>query len=131
MTNRIERISNILLKAAEAQVPVRRFKHTAAVIHKNRIISIGMNSLKSNPFQLKYGRNNESIYLHAEVAAIKNALKRVRADFLKRCTLISVRRRPDGSIGISKPCAGCERCIAEFGIKNVFWTNEHGLIEGY
>lgn len=131
MTNRIERITDILLKIAEAQTPVRRFKHTAAIVHKNRIISIGMNSLKSDPFQVKYGRNKDSIFLHAEVAAIKNALKRVEVDFLKRCMLISVRKRPDGSIGIAKPCFGCERCIAEFGIRKVLWTNEFGEITSY
>jgi deoxycytidylate deaminase len=130
-TTKVGKIADTLLRIAEAQEPVRRFKHTAAIVYKGRIISLGFNSLKSNPFQMKYGRNKDSIYLHAEVAAIKNALKKVSAEFLKHTTLISVRKRPDGSVGIAKPCSGCERCIAEFGIKKVFWTDEFGKLTSF
>jgi tRNA(Arg) A34 adenosine deaminase TadA len=127
-TTKLVKVADSLLRIAEAQEPVRRFKHTAAVVYKGKIIGIGFNSLKSHPLQMKYGRNKDSIYLHAEVAAIKNALRRVSVEFLKHTTLISVRKRPDGSVGIAKPCCGCERCIAEFGIKKVYWTDETGRL---
>src|ERR1035437_3340786 len=132
MTNsRVLRVAQTLLTIAEAQVPVRRFKHTAALVHKGRVISIGFNSLKSHPFQVKYGRNKDSIYFHAEVDAIKNALKNYSVEFLQHTTLISVRKKPDSSVGIAKPCSGCERCIAEFGIKEVYWTDEFGRLVSY
>jgi deoxycytidylate deaminase len=69
--------------------------------------------------------------------AIKNAAKQMDDLDLSKCTLIVVRvkrksHQPRKNIfekTIAKPCSGCYRCIVEFGIKNVFYTNLNGELE--
>lgn len=111
-------------------------KLAAAIVYRNRIISIGMNSMKSHPMAAKYGKNKEAIFLHAEVSAIKNALREVDVDDLARCDIYIARikkPRPFSNKyvwGLARPCNGCQRAIAEFGIKRVIYTtNENEKYE--
>lgn len=103
-------------------------RFAAAVVYRNKIISIGYNRMKSHPFQAKYAKNSEAIYLHAEIHAIKNALREFPVEELTKCDLYIARvKRPrsysEGFIwGLSKPCAGCARAIAEFGIRRTIYT---------
>jgi len=46
-------------------------------------------SLKSHPFQKRWAPHPEAIYTHAEIDAIRNALK--RDEDLTRCTLYIAR----------------------------------------
>ena len=102
----------------------------AAIVRGNRVISFGYNKLKTHPFQAKYGRNEESIFLHAEIAAIKNALKVLDVEDLSKCDLYIVRvKRPKPRSkkyvwGLSKPCEGCMRAIIEFGIRRVIYSTD-------
>lgn len=114
---------DIALKIAEANDNFRT-KHAAIIVIRNRIISVGVNNLKSDPLQAKYGKNNHAIWIHAEIHAIKNALKVVRVDELKKSCMYVVRYRKDGVTGLAKPCSGCERAIIAFGIKEVIYTND-------
>ena len=97
---------------------------------RNKIIAIGTNQKKSHPFQKKYAPNEDAIYLHAEVAAIKNALRHIDEKVLAKSTLYICRIKRTGdknspfTWGISKPCVGCQRAIATFNIKNVVYSEE-------
>lgn len=113
---------DIALKIAEANDNFRT-KHAAIIVIRNRIVAVGVNNLKSDPLQAKYGKNKHAIWIHAEIHAIKNALKVVRVDELKKSCMYVVRYRKDGMIGLAKPCSGCERAIIAFGIKEVIYTN--------
>ena len=78
-------------------------------------------------------RNQFSIFIHAEIAAIKNSLKRIDLEDFKRSSLIVVRtkRNKDNTRyvpAMSKPCDGCMACIYEFGIRDIFFTNEVGRL---
>ena len=69
---------SVLEKMAEA-VPAAshrglRARLAACVVYKRDIVSFGINQLKSHPFQAKFSKNEDSIFLHAETDAIKNAL---------------------------------------------------------
>lgn len=133
-TDRHQRYMKILAKIAEAQEPVARMRLTAALVYKNEIISVGCNQMKTHPFQMKFAKNKESIYLHAEVNCVRNALRSVSMDVISRCTMYVYRAKhpgQDSSVfipGLSKPCEGCQRCIAEFGIKRVAYSLDN---EGY
>jgi deoxycytidylate deaminase len=115
--------------------PVRCYRLAAGIWHKNNLVGLGVNSYKTDPFQAKYGKHEHAIHLHAEIAAIKNAARQM--DDLSRCTLIVVRVKRKFSEQnknifqktIAKPCSGCYKCIVEFGIKNVFYTNLNGEVE--
>ena len=120
-------ILHTLAKIAEANDD-SNIRFAAAVVYRNKIVSIGYNRNKSHPFQAKYAKNPEAIYLHAEVHAIKNALRELSVEELKNTELyISRVKKPQAGDnhfvwGLSKPCSGCERAIAEFGIKRTIYT---------
>ena len=94
-------------------------RHISAIVYKGRIIAIGRNKIKSHPFQKRFSANPNKIYLHSEVECIHKSLKKITVEQLKKSTLYVIRLMADGSLGNSKPCDGCNRCIATFGIKNV------------
>jgi deoxycytidylate deaminase len=124
------RYLNILSKiAADVITPaVNNARLAACVVHKNNIVAFGVNEMKSHPFQAKYGKNKDSVYLHAETSAIKNALKYISLEQLKSSTLYICRVKFSDSsktkmiFGISKPCSGCFRCINSFDIGKVIYT---------
>ncbi len=99
----------------------------ACVVKRNKIISFGHNKNKTHPLQNKFTKHPEAIYLHAEIDAIKNALKRVSTEDLLGSTLYVVRTKKDGSEGLAKPCKGCMQAIESFGISKVVYTTN---IEG-
>ena len=123
-------IIEMLEKVAIASTEDTPTKLAAAVVMRNKIISIGINQMKSHTFQKKYGRNDESIFLHAETDAIKNALKVIDMEELSKCNLYIVRvKKPKPKSkewvwGLAKPCSGCQRAIATFGIRNVIYTTD-------
>jgi len=99
----------------------------ASVVFKNDVVSYGVNSLKTHPFQAKFSKHPEAIYLHAEIAAIKNSLKKLSLNDLEKSTLYVCRVKYDENgpkmfFGLSKPCSGCVRCISTFNIKSVIYT---------
>jgi len=121
---------NMLAKvAADIVLPVKgNTRMSAAVVYKNDIVAFGVNGKKSHPFQAKFGKNEDSVYLHAETDAIKNALKYISLDEISKSTLYVCRVKYSDTLknkmifGISKPCSGCSRCIATFCIRNVIYS---------
>lgn len=118
---------------AEDVAPIRSAKIAAAVVYRDKIMSLGVNQLHTHPFQAKFGANSESMFWHAETKAIFNALKIHEPEYLSRCDLYVVRvKRPSSRskeyvLGSAKPCVGCQRCITDFGIRNVFYSTDSGF----
>lgn len=121
----LERLANDIPRAGRAQI-------AACIVHKNSIVSYGFNQMKSHPFQARFGRNSDSIYLHAETDAIKNAIRVMPVTDLSRSTLYVFRvkkpypRAKHNVPGMSKPCIGCARAISTFGIRRVVWSLDGG-----
>jgi tRNA(Arg) A34 adenosine deaminase TadA len=127
---KISRVFSLLKQIAIANPKVSGAKLAAAIVYKNKIVSVGVNSMKSSPLQAKYATNKDlSIYLHAEISAIKNALRQIDVEDFKKVSLYVCRVKYDiltNSIvyGLAKPCSGCMRAIFEFDIKKVYYTLE-------
>lgn len=127
-----EKYLNILEKVAMASEPVFRQRLAALLVYKNEVIAIGINKTKSHPFQRKYAKHDDAIYLHAEVDCIKNALRNYDEDIIAKSTMYVLRmKHPDRNPkkfmrGLSKPCEGCQRAIAAYDIKNVYYTTDEG-----
>ena len=119
---------NVLSKIASDLSPVKSARLAACVVLQNDIVSFGVNEMKSHPFQARYGKNKDAVFLHAETSAIKNALKYISLHDLERCTLYISRVKFDDAtktkliFGTAKPCPGCFRCINTFNIKKVYYT---------
>ena len=129
-----EGILHTLAKVAEANDD-SNIRFAAAIVYRNKIISVGINHRKSHPLQKKYAKNSEAIFLHAEVHAIKNALREIPVEDLGKCDLYITRVKKPQSFadkfvwGLSKPCPGCARAIAEFRIRKTIYTCDNGNYE--
>lgn len=121
-------IISMLIDIAGSMPKVNRATIASCIVHKGRIVAWGFNQMKSHPFQARFGRNCDSIFLHAEIDAIKNALKTVDTDDLAKSTLYVARSKRVSPLtkqrvgGLAKPCAGCARAIATFNIKRTVWS---------
>ena len=132
---RHDKYMNTLAKIAVAVQPVAQARIASCIVYKNEIISFGINQKKSHPFQALYGTNKDSIFLHAETDAIKNALKIINIDDLEKSSLYICRVKYEECnkkkfvFGLAKPCPGCSRAIANFGIKNIYYSLDNNGYE--
>lgn len=120
---KLDRIMCALYGVAESTDRVANARLAAGVMYKGDVVSIGTNQHKTHPFQAQFAKHVEAIYLHAETDAIKKALRLLHVDELSKCTMIICRIKQDGSYGLARPCDGCMKAIATFGIKEVMYTS--------
>ena len=129
----ITEIFNETFKLAQSVEPVRGARIAAAVVRRGKVISYGYNHKKTHPFQTRFCKNPHAIFFHAEVHAIKNALKSVDVEDLSKCELYIVRAKRDKAnrkwiTGMSKPCSGCQKCIDLFDLKSVYYSIEGEIV---
>lgn len=121
------------LKKIAMQLPRVARARVAAAIVINGSQWVGYNSIKSHPFQKRFASNENAIHLHAEIDAIRNFLSCYSAARIRHTTLYIARMKYEDQTkkimipGLAKPCVGCQRAIATFGIKNVCYTTEDGI----
>ena len=129
----ITEIQDEIFKLAQSVEPVRGARIAAAVVRRGKVISYGYNHKKSHPFQTRFCKNRHAVFFHAEVHAIKNALKSVDVEDLSKCELYIVRAKRDSTnrkwiTGMSKPCSGCQKCIDLFDLKSVYYSIEGEIV---
>lgn len=126
---------NVLAKIAETVEPVANARIAAGIVYKRDFLSMGINRRKSHPLQKTHGKNEDSIYLHAENDAIVTVL-RSGAD-LSRCTLYVARvkwldtERSTLVWGRSRPCIGCMSAIKTYKIPRVVYTEDLNTFSVY
>lgn len=130
MSKRDQKYLDALLDLAQVHEGAANAKVVAAIVYKGAIY-LGYNTNKSHPFALQYAKNPEAIYPHAEVNAIRHALKYLSNDEIRRSTLYIARaKRPHPQnkgefiSGLAAPCGGCQKCINDFKIKRVVYTED-------
>jgi len=107
----------------------------AVLAIRNEIISIGFNQKKTHPLQRRFSKNEDCIYLHAEIDAIKNALRLNDPELLSKCTLYVSRVKCVSThdktliLGIAKPCAGCMKAIRKYRIPEVIYSTDENTYE--
>lgn len=101
----------------------------AAIVNRKTIVSFGFNQRKTHPLQAKYAKNEHAIFLHAEIDAIRKAMKR-GAD-LTKCDLYIMRTKHTGpkpgdpiTTAMARPCAGCQEAIADMGFRAIYYSTE-------
>lgn len=130
--NRQNKVLGILTDIAWGGHVVAGSRHAAAIVLKNEIISVGINRDKTHPIQDLYKKNQHAKLMHAEIDAIRQALRLVDEADLMRCDLYIVRvkyadrKRKVQLHGGSKPCCGCMRAINRFRFRNVYYTTDDG-----
>jgi hypothetical protein len=126
---RLEEISKSLVDYNSS----KRCHHFSFVLYKNRIISIGYNSQKTHPVNLKNRKKSlktgedfsDQKYVCSEFSAI-NKLKNMTNIDSKKCVLVNLRYNRNGKVDMSKPCMSCENLLKYFNFKKVIWTNNNG-----
>jgi len=102
-------------------------QHFSFIFHKNRIITIGKNSKKSNPTNRrnpKTGTNGEQIsdkYTCSELNAFIQFKDLTNIDFSKT-NLVTTRIDRNGEIRNSKPCTSCQNLIKFLNPKKIFYS---------
>lgn len=124
---------DLLLKSLEDRTELAgQQKLAACLVIQNTVIAFGENKNKSHPFQARFARNPASIFPHAEIDCINNALKRIDRDELQKATLYVARLKrssPKGHYiqGLACPCKGCKEAIRKFNLKKVAYTTDKGV----
>lgn len=97
-----------------------RHRLGAVIVRGHRVLATGHNGLR-------YSKQIGKSTLHAEEAAIVKMLQSSRQHQLIGADLYVSRVRPNGSIGLAKPCDRCMDLIKSVGISRIFYTtNEQG-----
>lgn len=108
----------------------RKVPMAAGITYRKHLIATGVNQMKTHPLMMGAGYRKDQLFMHAEVDAIRNALRLITPTQLAQCELhvVRVKRPYSGSKqwvhGLAKPCPGCTRTIASFGIERVKWTDD-------
>ena len=87
--------------------------------HGTLIAKASNSYTQTHPIQAHFAKlcgKPDLIYLHAEIAALLKCGKR------KPYSIFVERFKKDGSPGLAKPCAICERAIKAWGVKYVTYT---------
>ena len=101
-----------------------KFRLGAILVHKNSIVSVGMNSYKTHPLM---AARTEWPFLHAE----QHAIIRAGVDNCEGLDLYVARVLKNNELALSKPCDVCAKLIKNVGIKNVYYsTNAKVFING-
>ena len=134
MKKRDLRYLNLLFEEAIDTDPVGGAKICAALVFKKTLVIIGTNSKRTDPWALRFAKNNDADTIHAEVQAIKNAVNHFRGEsnakeFIKNATLYICRAKRKSKYGpwiwgLAFPCSGCMEAIKDFGIKRVVYSEE-------
>lgn len=114
----------------------KRCYHSSFVIHKKRIIAIGINQPKTHPINLinrkQSLRTGEDIsdqkHTCSELSAILK-LKRLTNIDTEKCTLINVRYNRNKELALAAPCQSCRSLLKYHQFKNVIFTNNKGDYE--
>lgn len=123
-------IFDTLFKLAVDTEQVANAKIVSLITIGRKVIAFGSNRYKTHPMQFRFQKNCNAVFLHAEIDAIVNALKRLTVDELAKANLYILRVKRAGRTGPyitgkSMPCEGCMKAINAFNLKNVFFTEDN------
>jgi deoxycytidylate deaminase len=101
-----------------------RVRMAAAVVHKKRIVSTGVNRMKTHPIMLNSGYRNGQYFVHAEADAIVRAGLKDFSEY----DLYVVRILKNEEFALAKPCDGCNELVGTYNFRNVYYTTDNGTL---
>ena len=109
--------------------------HLSFIVYKGRIISIGQNSKKTHPINLRNKKiNKDGIDISSfrgtcsELSALTQLIRMTNIS-ANKCQLINIRVNKQNEIRMARPCNSCLGLLAFFRVKNVYFSNEKGEFE--
>jgi hypothetical protein len=130
-----KRFETIALSLIDWREPIR-CRHFSFILHKNKIIAIGINQQKTHPINLKNrkvspitGRDfSEHKHTCSEFSAIIK-LKNLTNINTKKCTLINLRYDRNRKLALAAPCMSCISLLKYHEFKRVIWSHNEGEYE--
>jgi len=119
VTNKFEHYIDILKKKA-MKSPIY-YKHSAILICKNKILSIGYNKYFK---ELMNGNKIFLLTIHAEI----DVLFKTNMKWVRGLDILIIRIDKNLNLKNSRPCNACIDKLKEKGIRKVFYSNEEGEI---
>ena len=115
-------------KAASEMSDYKRIKIGAVIVYKNRVVSVGWNTTKTNPLQkslnhLRFKADEYCASLHAEMMAF---LRLPYGLDHRNLSIYVYRENRFGELRMSRPCPSCISKIKELGINNIYYTSTDG-----
>lgn len=105
----------------------QRCKHFSFIYSKNKLLSIGINSPKTHPINLKYNYINKQkdkishiVGTHSEMSAVL----KLGINSCEDLIIINTRINRKNEIDYSKPCNGCMEMLKELRFSKIFYTNK-------
>jgi hypothetical protein len=105
----------------------QRCKHFSFIYDKNKLLSIGINSPKTHPLNLKYNYLNKQknkishiVGTHSELSAVI----KMGFDCCEGLILVNTRINRKNEIDYSFPCNGCMEMIKELKFSKIFYTSK-------
>lgn len=118
---------NAINKAIQvAKKSTFRYQIGAVLLKHGKVLSTGFNSMRH---QSKFKTTHYEGSYHAEVSCILNAIRASSVESLKGCTMVVVRVRNSGELGLALPCKSCYDIIQKMGIKKVLFSTNDGFSE--
>jgi len=111
----------------------KRVTMMAFLFQGKTLISQGINSEKTDPYQSKFRKQlriSDDTYLdkrHAEVDCLKSLSENKEVN-PKNLTLFVISKRADGTLRNSKPCPVCRKVIESIGIGEINYIYNGRLI---
>ena len=109
--------------------------HICFLVCKNKIVSIGKNSLKTNPMNLrnpKYALDGTDISgtksSCAEFDALMKLKKMTNIPFNK-IKMYNIRLNKHKVLALAKPCMSCQSLMKFLGIREAWYTTNEGTFE--
>jgi deoxycytidylate deaminase len=127
--NKIIEVTYALINKHNADL---RCRHFSFILDRNRIISIGMNSTKTHPMNLKYNyinKNKEKISDIVGTHSELNAVIKLGEEDCSKLTLVNTRINRNNLLDHSAPCNGCSDMIHQLNFKNVYFSNIKGAFD--
>lgn len=105
--------------------------HISFIAYKSRIILFDTNKTQTHPinfFNRKIVRGVDVTEFKgtcSELSCLLRLQKMTNIPYSK-CSLINIRIKKTGEIGMSRPCGSCENLLKFIGFKEVIYTDDNG-----
>jgi cytidine deaminase len=113
----VNRWLKLAISVAQAGVH-RRYRVGAVLVAGNRVLSQGVNGVKSHPWMC--GKST----IHAEVSCL---VKRRYFDVPGQTMFVARISKRTGRVGMARPCKKCQDVLKKHGITDVYFTDDRGL----
>lgn len=119
---RVEKMIELSLKQARKS----SYKHRlgACITLGRKVLGVGYN--KVNRYQSRVKTTSWDGSLHAEIAAVLDALRNHPVERLRGTTVTVVRIGKSGELRLAMPCKSCYNSLRNLGIKEVRFSNDVG-----